>query len=62
MHMMRKGLVKTLDRHGAVGQAKFVESLFQIAAPGNTLYGFSRLKILFAIEPSGVLDVTGLRH
>jgi hypothetical protein len=32
MHMMRKGQVKRLDRYDAVGQAKFVESLFQIAA------------------------------
>ncbi len=32
MHMMRKGQVKRLDRDDAVGQAKFVESLFQIAA------------------------------
>src|SRR5689334_2185226 len=32
MHMMRKGQVKRLDRNDAVGQAKFIESLFQIAA------------------------------
>jgi transposase-like protein len=32
MHMMRKGQVKRLDRNNAVGQAKFVESLFGIAA------------------------------
>ena len=32
MHMMRKGQVKRLDRHDAVGQAKFVESLFHLAA------------------------------
>ena len=32
MHMIRKGQVKRLDRNDAVGQAKFVESLFQIAA------------------------------
>lgn len=31
-NMMRKGQVKRLDRKDAVGQAKFVESLFQIAA------------------------------
>jgi IS6 family transposase len=30
MNMMRKGQVKRLDRYDAVGQAKFVESLFQI--------------------------------
>jgi len=30
--MMRKGQVKRLDRRDAVGQAKFVESLFGVAA------------------------------
>jgi hypothetical protein len=32
MHMMRKGQVKRLDRNDATGQAKFVESLFQVTA------------------------------
>lgn len=32
MHMMRKGQVKKLDGRNPVGQAKFIESLFQIAA------------------------------
>src|SRR3954462_9243563 len=32
INMMRKGQVKRLDRSDAMGQAKFVESLFQIAA------------------------------
>jgi len=32
MHMMRKGQVKRLDGTDAVGQAKFVENLFVIAA------------------------------
>jgi IS6 family transposase len=32
INMMRKGQVKRLDRYDAVGQAKFVLSLFQIAA------------------------------
>jgi transposase-like protein len=32
MHMMRKGQVKSLGRGDAVGQAKFVEGLFQLAA------------------------------
>lgn len=31
-HMMRKGRVKRLDGRDAVGQAKFVESLFGVAA------------------------------
>jgi transposase-like protein len=32
MHMMRKGQVKRLDGRDAVGQAKFIESLFHLAA------------------------------
>lgn len=32
MHMMRKGQVKRLGRNDAAGQAKFVESLFPVAA------------------------------
>lgn len=32
LHMMRKGQVKRLDRRDAMGQAKFVESLFSVAA------------------------------
>jgi IS6 family transposase len=32
VNMMRKGQVKRLDRYDAVGQAKFVEGLFQVAA------------------------------
>jgi len=32
MHMMRKGQVKRLDERDAVGQAKFVASLFGVAA------------------------------
>jgi transposase-like protein len=32
MHMMRKGQVKRLDGRDTMGQAKFVESLFRIAA------------------------------
>jgi IS6 family transposase len=32
MHMMRKGQVKRIDGRDAVGQAKFVESLFHLAA------------------------------
>jgi hypothetical protein len=32
MHMMRKGHVKRLDGRDAVGQAKFVQSLFSVAA------------------------------
>jgi transposase, IS6 family len=32
MHMMRKGQVKRLDGRDSVGQAKFVESLFGVAA------------------------------
>ena len=32
MHMLRKGQVKRLDGWDAVGQAKFVASLFGVAA------------------------------
>lgn len=32
MHMMRKGQVKRLGERDSVGQAKFVESLFGVAA------------------------------
>lgn len=32
LHMMRKGQVKRLDGRDAVGQAKFVKSLFSVAA------------------------------
>jgi transposase, IS6 family len=32
VNMIRKGQVKRLDKSDAVGQAKFVESLFQITA------------------------------
>ena len=32
MHMMRKGQVKRLDGRDAIGQVKFIESLFQISA------------------------------
>ena len=32
LHMMRKGQVKRLERNDAVGQAKFIESLFGVAA------------------------------
>lgn len=32
MHMIRKGQVERLDGRDAIGQAKFVESLFGIVA------------------------------
>jgi hypothetical protein len=32
INMMRKGQVKRLDKSDAMGQAKFVASLFQVAA------------------------------
>ena len=32
MHMIRKGQVKRLDGRDTAGQAKFVESLFGVAA------------------------------
>jgi hypothetical protein len=32
LHMMRKGQVKRLEGRDSVGQAKFIESLFGVAA------------------------------
>jgi hypothetical protein len=32
MHMMRKGQVKRIDERDAIGQAKFIERLFRVAA------------------------------
>jgi len=32
LHMMRKGQVKRLDGRDAIGEAKFVESLFGVGA------------------------------
>jgi hypothetical protein len=32
LHIMRKGQVKRLDGRDVIGQAKFVESLFGVAA------------------------------
>lgn len=32
LHMMRKGQVKRLDGRDAIGQARFVEDLFGVAA------------------------------
>ena len=49
--MMRKGQIKRLNKNDAMGQAKFVESLFQIAAQGKTLVALSRLQQIFAAQP-----------
>jgi hypothetical protein len=32
MHMMRKGQVKRIDERDVIGQAKFIEHLFRVAA------------------------------
>ncbi len=36
LHMMRQGQVKRLDGRDAVGQARFVQSLFSVAAQPQT--------------------------
>lgn len=51
-HMMKKGQVKRLNGRDVVGQVKFVESLFGVAAYGSTHRASSRLKPMFAILPS----------
>jgi transposase, IS6 family len=38
INMMRKGQVKRLDRSDAIGQAKFIACLFQIAAKPSVSY------------------------
>jgi hypothetical protein len=46
MHMMRKGQVKRLNGRDPVGQAKFVESPFSVAASARTsrsLYGIAMI-------------------
>jgi hypothetical protein len=52
--MMRKGQVKRLDGSDSIGQAKFVASLFQIAAWRISLSEFSCLKIIIATEPQAL--------
>lgn len=51
MHMMRKGQVKRLSGNEAQGQAKFVASLFGIAAPACSYHDLLWLKPIFAMEP-----------
>jgi hypothetical protein len=51
MHMMRKGQIKRFDGRDTMGQAKFVESLFRIAAWLKADPVSSRLKLYFATEP-----------
>jgi hypothetical protein len=52
LHMVRKGQVKKLDGSDAVGQAMFVETLFNLAAWRNSLAELSRLTIFFATQPA----------
>jgi transposase-like protein len=51
LSMIRKGQVKRLARSDAQGQAKFVASLFRIAAWGKTFEELQRPKIIFATHP-----------
>jgi hypothetical protein len=48
MNVIRKGQVKRLDRSDVTGQAKFVASLFGVAAYSNALEELSRLKLILA--------------
>jgi hypothetical protein len=50
--MIRKGQVKRLNRNDATGQAKFVESLFQIAAKRKFLKSLLRPELFFATLPA----------
>jgi hypothetical protein len=54
INMMRKGQVTRLNRDDALGQAKFVASLFQIAAERNAREELSRVKLILATLPSFV--------
>jgi transposase, IS6 family len=54
MHMMRKGQVKRLDRSDAMDQAKFVESLFGIAACPSVPSRLLCLQPIFATLPNKV--------
>jgi hypothetical protein len=51
MNMTRKGQVKRLDARDAVRPAKFVASLFGIAACGKAREELFRLKFIFATQP-----------
>jgi hypothetical protein len=55
MNMMRKGQVKRLAGRDAQGQARFVASLFQIAAWGKADCSFLRSKIILATLPGGII-------
>ena len=52
MWMMRKGLVKRLDDRDTVGQAKFIESLFSIAAWPLVQLCLRAPQSIFVTEPS----------
>jgi hypothetical protein len=54
MHMVRKGRVKRLAGGDAQAQAKFVASLFGIAAQRKALEALPRSKIIIATHPPEV--------
>jgi len=58
VNMMRKGQVEGLDKSNATKQARFVLSLFQIAASAKSLATVLRLKIIFATQPVKLLDIS----
>jgi hypothetical protein len=49
---MRRGQVKRLDRGDAVGQAKFIESWFHVAAWRRSINDLPASEIILAIQPS----------
>ncbi len=51
VNMMRKGQVKRLSGQDSQAQARFVLSLFQIAAWQIVLDKLSCLKVIFAMKP-----------
>lgn len=48
LHVMRKEQVKRLDGRDAMGQARFVESLFEIAAWFESFRALQRSEIIVA--------------
>lgn len=62
INMMRKGQVKRLGGKDAAGQAKFVESLFGVAASSKKSKALVRLNTMFATQPRSVTleDASGV--
>lgn len=60
MHVMRKGQVKRSDGRGAIGQAKFVVNLFDVAAQRKFQSKPPCFKVILATQPSAQLFLSGL--